>query len=120
MNLSRQILGSDQIKNKQILLITDGAPTAHFDGNHLFINYPPSPADFEAALNEVKICKDENITINTFLLTNEWDFNYFGEKSFIKRFASISEGRIFYPHPKELNKMILYDFVSQKKKKLSF
>jgi len=46
--------------------------------------------------------------------------NYFGEKSFIQQFAKMSKGRIFYPHPNELNQMIIYDFISNKKKKFSY
>lgn len=120
LSVSRQLLSSKQIKNKQIFLITDGAPTAHFKGSVLHINYPPVPSDFEEALNEVKLCAEDDITINTFLLTSEWDMNYFGEQSFIQQFARISKGRIFYPHPGELNQMIIYDFVSNKKKKFSY
>jgi Ca-activated chloride channel homolog len=120
LSLARQALSSKQTKNKQIFLITDGAPTAHFKGSNLHINYPPTPADFDEALNEVKFCKEDDITINTFLLTSDWDMNYFGEKSFIQQFAKISEGRIFYPHPNELNQMIIYDFIANKKKKFSY
>jgi uncharacterized protein with von Willebrand factor type A (vWA) domain len=120
LNLARKVLSSNQIRNKQIILITDGAPTAHFKNNLLHINYPPSPSDFEESLNEVKYCTSENIIINTFLLTSEWDMNYFGEKSFIQQFASISKGRIFYPQSEELNKIILFDFINQKKKKFYY
>jgi uncharacterized protein with von Willebrand factor type A (vWA) domain len=120
LQLARQVLGSKQIKNKDIILITDGAPTAHIKGSVVHVNYPPTPPDFEEALREVKLCKEDGITINTFLLTNEWDFNYFGEKSFIHQFAKISGGRIFYPHPNELNKLVLFDFIKNKKKKFSF
>lgn len=119
LNLARQVLGSKQIQNKDIFLITDGAPTAHFKGSVLHVNYPPTPPDFEEALREVKLCREEGITLNTFLLTTEWDFNYFGEKSFIQQFAKISAGRIFYPHPNELNKIVLYDFIKNKKRKIS-
>ena len=120
LSVARQALSSKQTKNKQIFLITDGAPTAHFKGSVLHLNYPPAPSDFEEALTEVKACAEDGIIINTFLLTSEWDMNYFGEKSFIQQFAKISQGRIFYPHPNELNQMIIYDFVSNKKKKFSY
>lgn len=120
LQVARQALSSKQTKNKQIFLITDGAPTAHFKGSILHINYPPAPSDFEEALSEVKQCTEDGIVINTFLLTSEWDMNYFGEKSFIQQFAKISQGRIFYPHPNELNQMIIYDFIANKKKKFSY
>lgn len=120
LQLARKLLSSKQMKNKDIILITDGAPTAHFEGSVLFINYPPAPSDFDEALREVVLCKEAGITLNTFLLTNEWDFSYFGEKSFIQQFAKASGGRIFYPHPSELNKMVIYDFIENRKKKFYY
>ena len=119
LQLSRTLLGSKETKNKEIVLITDGVPTSHFEDNVLHINYPPSPADFEAALREVKNCTDDGIVINTFLLTSDWEMNYFGEESFIQQFAKRSMGRIFYPHPNELGKMILVDFIANRKKQFT-
>ena len=119
LELSRTLLGSGETRNKQIILITDGVPTAHLEEGKLHINYPPSPADFEAALREVRRCSDDGVVINTFLLTSDWEMNYFGEESFILQFAKQSMGRIFYPHPGELNKMILVDFIANKKKQFS-
>ena len=116
LQLSRTLLGSGEAQNKQIILVTDGVPTAHFEGSKLHINYPPSPGDFEAALREVRECTDNNIVINTFLLTSDWEMSYFGEESFITQFAKQSMGRIFYPHPNELNQIILVDFINNKKK----
>lgn len=120
LSLARHTISSKQTKNKQIFLITDGAPTAHFKNGVLHINYPPTPGDFDEALSEVKRCTGDGIVINTFLLTSEWDYNYFGEESFIRQFAKISKGRIFYPHPNELNQMIIYNFISNKKSKFNF
>ena len=119
LRLSHSLLGSGEVQNKQIILITDGVPTAHFENSVLHINYPPSPADFEAALREARACTQDGIVINTFLLTSDWETNYFGEESFILQFAKQSMGRIFYPHPGELNKMILVDFIANKKQQFS-
>ncbi|GIX43150.1 MAG: hypothetical protein KatS3mg129_2883 [Leptospiraceae bacterium] len=117
--LSRKLLGSKQTKNKQIILITDGVPTAHIEGSVLHINYPPSPADFDFALKEAIMCKEEDIILNTFLLTNEWNFNFFEGRSFIHDFAKVTKGRIFYPHPSELGKFVLADFIEEKRKLIS-
>lgn len=119
LSLARKVLHTNQTKNKQIILITDGVPTAHIEGNFLKINYPPSPADFDFALREALACKDEGITINTFLLTNEWNFSFFEGRSFIQDFAAKTKGRIFYPHPNELGKMVLADFIEEKRKLIS-
>lgn len=115
LSLSRKLLGSGETKNRQIILITDGVPTAHFEGNTLHINYPPSPGDFDFALRETRGATDDGIVINTFLLTSDWEFSYFGDESFIQQFAKHSQGRIFYPHPKHMDRMVLVDFIQNKK-----
>ncbi len=119
LELARKVLSTNQTKNKQIILITDGVPTAHIEGNYLNINYPPSPADFDFALREAIACKEEGITINTFLLTNEWNYSFFEGRSFIQDFAAKTKGRIFYPHPSELGKIVLADFIEEKRKLIS-
>lgn len=119
LSLCRQLLGGGETKNKQILLITDGVPTAHFEGNTLHINYPPSPADFEFALREARACTDDGITINTFLLTSEWGFNFFDERPFIEEFVRHAKGRVFYPHPSRLDQFVLMDFIEGKKRLVS-
>ncbi len=117
--LSRKLLSNRQTRNKQIILVTDGVPTAHFEKHILHINYPPSPADFDFALKEAIQCKEQEITINTFLLTSEWNHSYFENRSFIYDFAKITQGRIFYPHPNDLTKFVLADFIEEKKKLIS-
>ena len=120
LNTARLLLSSKQTRNKNIILITDGVPTAHFRGSKLHLNYPPTHQDFDEALTEVKKCRGEGIVINTFLLTSDWeDFSYNGE-SFIQKFAKISQGRFFYPHPGELHKIVLFDFIENKKRQFSY
>lgn len=115
LELARSLLGSGETRNKQIILITDGVPTAHSENGKLHINYPPSPADFEFALREVRHCTEEEIAINTFLLTSDWEMDYFGDESFMKQFARQARGRIFYPHPTQMNRMVLLDFIHNRK-----
>ncbi len=113
--MSRTLLGTGETKNKQIILITDGVPTAHIEGSKLHVNYPPSPADFEFALREVRNCTEDEIVINTFLLTSDWEMGYFGEESFMRQFMKQSQGRVFYPHPTQMGRMVLVDFLQNKK-----
>lgn len=115
LELARNLLGSGETRNKQIILITDGVPTAHIENGKLHINYPPSPADFEFALREVRHCSEDEITINTFLLTSDWEMDYFGDESFMKQFAKQARGRIFYPHPTQMNRMVLVDFIQNRR-----
>jgi len=115
LQLARSLIGSKETKNKQIILITDGVPTAHIEQETLHVNYPPSPSDFESALREVRCCTEDGIVINTFLLTSDWEMSYFGEESFISQFAKSSMGRILYPHPANLDQFVLLDFIGNKK-----
>lgn len=117
--LCRQLLGGKETKNKQILIITDGVPTAHFEENRLHINYPPSPADFDFALKEARACTEAGITINTFLLTPEWGFTFFDERPFVEEFVKNTQGRVFYPHPSKLDHFVLVDFIEGKKRLIS-
>src|SRR6266542_1462384 len=66
--LSRQLLGRQKGGNKQIIMITDGEPTAHMEGLEADFSYPPTRRTFEETLKEVQRCTREGITINTFML----------------------------------------------------
>jgi len=67
---ARTLLSRSRGKNKQVILITDGEPTAHFEqGNPIpRFSYPPTKRTFEETLREVVRCTREGITINTFML----------------------------------------------------
>ena len=49
-----------------INLLTDGLPTAHFEGPELYLLYPPDPRTEEATMREAMLCRREGITINIF------------------------------------------------------
>jgi uncharacterized protein with von Willebrand factor type A (vWA) domain len=108
--LARQLL-SKQTGTKQIIMITDGEPTAHVmpDGN-VFFNYPPVQETVEATLREVVRCTRDNIRINTFML----DANSY-LKSFIEKLTSINRGRAFFTTPETLGDYVLVDFIEHKK-----
>ena len=69
--LSRQLLAK-QTGTKQIIMVTDGEPTAHIDrsGNPYF-DYPPTRETVEKTLKEVMACTRDGIRINTFMLDPE-------------------------------------------------
>jgi uncharacterized protein with von Willebrand factor type A (vWA) domain len=108
--LARQLLAK-QTGTKQIIMITDGEPTAHITpGGDVFFNYPPVPETIEATLREVVRCTKEGIRINTFML----DANSY-LKSFIERLTSINRGRAFFTTPETLGDYVLVDFIEHKK-----
>lgn len=111
MLMAREILRF-QDGHKQIIMITDGEPTAHIlpDGE-VFFSYPSSPETISATLKEVMRCTREDIRINTFVLDATRELRRFMEK-----FASINKGRVFYTDPDNLGKFVLVDFLANRSK----
>jgi uncharacterized protein with von Willebrand factor type A (vWA) domain len=108
--LARQLLAK-QTGTKQIIMITDGEPTAHITpSGDVFFNYPPVQETVEATLREVVRCTREQIRINTFML----DANSYLQ-SFIERLTSINRGRAFFTDNQTLGDYVLVDFIEQKR-----
>jgi uncharacterized protein with von Willebrand factor type A (vWA) domain len=112
--LARKML-AHQPGTKQIVLVTDGEPTAHIIPDHtgvgydVFFNYPPIPETLEVTLAEVMRCTRSNITINTFLLDPDralWGF--------VDQLSRINRGRTFSTSPDELGDYVLVDFLRHK------
>jgi uncharacterized protein with von Willebrand factor type A (vWA) domain len=109
--LARQILGRQKGANRQIIVITDGEPTAHFDNGHVRFSYPPTPRTFQETLREVVHCTRDGITINTFMLERS---PYMVQ--FINDLMRINSGRVFVATPDRLGEYILVDYVANKRK----
>jgi uncharacterized protein with von Willebrand factor type A (vWA) domain len=109
--LARQILGRQKGTNKQIIIITDGEPTAHIEHGRVHFEYPPNPRTIQETLREVMRCTREGITINTFMLE---------QSPFMVKFVSdlmkINSGRVFIATPERLGEYILVDYVAHKQK----
>ncbi len=96
---------------RQVMMITDGEPTAHLlPGGEPFFSYPPSPETVRATLAEVARCTAENIRINTFMLDVTPHL-----QAFVERVAKINEGRVFFTTPENLGSYVLVDFLEQKR-----
>ena len=109
--LARQVLGRQKGANRQIIVITDGEPTAHFDNGHVRFSYPPTPRTFQETLREVVRCTRDGITINTFMLERS---PYMVQ--FINDLMRINTGRVFVATPDRLGEYILVDYVANKRK----
>jgi uncharacterized protein with von Willebrand factor type A (vWA) domain len=108
--LSRRLLGR-QTGTKQIIMITDGEPTAHLlPGGEVFFNYPPVRETVEATLTEVARCTREGIRINTFMLDAT---GYL--KDFVEKLTRLNQGRAFFTTPETLGDYVLVDFIEQKR-----
>jgi uncharacterized protein with von Willebrand factor type A (vWA) domain len=108
--LARQLLAK-QSGTKQIIMITDGEPTAHIlPSGDVFFNYPPVQETVEATLREVIRCTRDNVRINTFMLDANGSL-----KAFIEKLTSINRGRAFFTTPETLGDYVLVDFIESKK-----
>ncbi len=108
--LARQMLAR-QTGTKQIIMITDGEPTAHITPRgDVFFNYPPVQETIEATLREAARCTREGIRINTFML----DADY-GLKSFVEQLTAVNRGRAFFTNPETLGDYVLVDFIEHKR-----
>ncbi|MDR4496885.1 MAG: hypothetical protein MRK02_03005 [Candidatus Scalindua sp.] len=116
LRVSRRILANETCQNKQILLITDGEPTAHYEGSKLFLIYPPNERSVKETLREASKCKKAGITINTYALID--DYYFFDLANFVGRLTKVNRGRAFYPTSDELGKYVLDDFITGRRKML--
>ncbi len=111
--LSQKMLARET-GTKQIIMITDGEPTAHLlpDGQPFF-SYPPSRETVQRTLAEVMRCTKAGITINTFMLDPDA-----GLRSFVERLTEMNQGRAFFTTPQNLGDYVLVDFMEHKRKML--
>ena len=112
--LSRKLLSKEKGGSRQILLITDGEPTAHIEGDQAFFSYPPSYRTEQETLKEVKRCTQEDIVINTFMLENSYQL-----VNFVDRLTKINRGRAFYSSAANLGEYVLVDYVSNRRKRVA-
>ena len=112
--LAEKLLARHQQGTRQVVMITDGEPTAHLENNRPVFAYPPTPTTISKTLRAVRSCTTKNITINTFMLDQS---HYL--KSFVEQMSKINGGRIFYAEPHNLGEYILVDYVQNKKKRLA-
>jgi uncharacterized protein with von Willebrand factor type A (vWA) domain len=116
LRLSRQHLMTQDTPNKQIILITDGLPTAHFQDQHLCLLYPPNPLTEQATMEEGMRCQREGITINIFLIPS-WSQTE-EDIRFAYRLAETTTGRVFFTAGKELDRFVVWDYIKRKRQVL--
>jgi uncharacterized protein with von Willebrand factor type A (vWA) domain len=110
---SRKLLARQDTPNRQVILITDGLPTAHFEGSQLYLLYPPHRRTEEATLREAQACRREGIVINVFLLAG-WSQSR-EDIQFAYRLARAAEGRVFFASGRDLDRFVLWDYRARRR-----
>jgi len=104
--LSRRLLAG-RGGTRQILMVTDGEPTAHpLPGGEVFFSYPPAPETIDATLREVVGCTRDGIRINTFMLDATPAL-----AGFVDRMTRLNRGRVFFTDSESLGRYVVVDYL---------
>ncbi|MDA1097232.1 MAG: VWA domain-containing protein [Chloroflexi bacterium] len=112
LSVAQKLLARHQGGSKQIIMISDGEPTAHMENGQMFLQYPPSPRTLRETLKEVKRVTQSGVTINTFMLERN---AYLVD--FVDEMTRINKGRVFYTTSDELGEYILVDYLSSRRRR---
>ena len=116
MRLARTLLANQDTPNRQIFLITDGLPTAHFEESILYLLYPPHPRTEEQTMREGMLCAQDGITINMFLVPS-WSQSE-EDIRFAYKLCESTNGRVFFTAGKDLDRFVVWDYIKRKREVL--
>lgn len=113
LRLARRILDRQRKDMRQIIMITDGKPSAltQPDGRIYRNAFGLDPFVVTETLREVAACRKSNIMINTFMLARDYDL-----VSFVRRVADICKGKAYFTTPYTLGQYVLMDYMDKKTK----
>ncbi len=118
IRLASDLLHRHPGHNQNIIVVTDGQPTAYFSRGRLYCEWPLSFGGIsmraaQETLREVERATQRHITINTFMLDDSPSL-----RAFVDKMTQINRGRAFYTRPDHLGEYLLVDYVARKKKKV--
>ncbi|HLM57661.1 MAG TPA: VWA domain-containing protein [Pyrinomonadaceae bacterium] len=132
LKLARRLLQAQRKEMKQIVMVTDGKPTACFldassaraggrrpfgeisGGRRLYKNsMGGDPVVMEATFREVQACRKAGIQVNTFMLATDY---YLVE--FVKQMSAMTNGKAYFATPGNLTQFVLIDFLKRKKSRV--
>ncbi len=113
LRVAQRILARQRKDMKQIVMITDGKPSALTmpDGRIYKNAYGLDPLVVSETLEEVARCKRANIMINTFMLTNDYSL-----VQFVQKVSEMCRGKAYFTTPQTLGEYLLMDFMQRKSK----
>ena len=111
--VAQKLLARHPGGNKQIIMVSDGEPTAHIENGRIFLQYPPSPRTIQETLKEVARTTRAGISINTFMLEQN---PYLMD--FVDQITKINKGRVFYTSPERLGEYIVVDYYTNRRRSI--
>jgi uncharacterized protein with von Willebrand factor type A (vWA) domain len=107
--LAGRLLAQHPRAARQVIMVTDGEPTAHLEGDHAFFAWPPVHETIQLTLAEAVRLSKAGVTLNVFMLEESE-----GLISFMERLARITSGRVFLMDDERLGDFVVRDYVNRR------
>jgi uncharacterized protein with von Willebrand factor type A (vWA) domain len=108
-HLAGRLLARHPRATRQVIMVTDGEPTAHLEGERARFAWPPIPKTIRLTLAEATRLSRSGVTLNVFMLEDSP-----GLIGFMERLAELTAGRVFLMDDRELGSFVLRDFVRRR------
>ncbi len=108
-HLAGRLLAEHPRASRQVIMVTDGEPTAHLEGERSFFSWPPVARTIELTLAEAVRLARSGVTLNVFMLEGSP-----GLVRFMERLAQLTAGRVFLMDDRELGAFVVRDYVSRR------
>src|SRR2546430_174276 len=111
LRLARRVLQSQRKEMKQIVMVTDGKPSAlTLEDGRIYKNaFGLDPLVISQTLGEVARCKKQGILINTFMLASDY-----GLVNFVQKVTEMCRGKAYFATPQNLGQYLLMDYMNRK------
>jgi uncharacterized protein with von Willebrand factor type A (vWA) domain len=107
--LANRLLAQHSRATRQVIMVTDGEPTAHLEGDQAFFSWPPVPETIERTLAEAMRLAKAGVRLNIFMLEESE-----GLARFMERLARITKGRVFLMDDDRVGEFVLRDYVARR------
>jgi uncharacterized protein with von Willebrand factor type A (vWA) domain len=111
-NLAGRLLAQHPRATRQVIMVTDGEPTAHLEGEHALFSWPPVPETIRLTLAEAMKLARSGVTLNVFMLEDSP-----GLIRFMERLVELTAGRVFLMDDRELGDFIVRDYVARRERR---
>jgi uncharacterized protein with von Willebrand factor type A (vWA) domain len=108
-HLAGRLLAQHPRATKQVIMVTDGEPTAHLEGDRALFNWPPVPTTIRLTLAEAMRLSKAGVTLNVFMLEDSP-----GLERFMERLARLTSGRVFLMADENLGEFVVRDYVARR------
>jgi uncharacterized protein with von Willebrand factor type A (vWA) domain len=107
--MAGRLLAQHPRAQRQVIMVTDGEPTAHLEGEQAFFAWPPEPETVRLTLAEAVRLARSDVTLNVFMLDESE-----GLSRFMERLARLTSGRVFLMDDDRVGDFVLRDYVARR------